>query len=120
MDYLKKQFGMWLGFEPQVNGESLVTLKKASQPEPAEERASETPAGGTNGEKSGEQPETLSSLARQLHEAGIPLSDAARVEEVLGGCKNLRDSYNHLRQAFGNETGKKYQQIIKDAGIQIG
>ena len=64
--------------------------------------------------------ETLSPVARQLTEAGIPLQDAAHVAEVLAGCKNLRDSYNHLRQTFGNDTGKKYQQMIKDAGIQIG
>lgn len=59
-------------------------------------------------------------MARQLKEAGIPQQDAARVEETLAGCRNLRDSYNHLRQAFGNETGKQYQQMIKDAGIQFG
>ncbi len=64
--------------------------------------------------------EMLSPLARQLKEAGIPQQDAARVEETLAGCRNLRDSYNHLRQAFGNETGKQYQQMIKDAGIQLG
>ena len=64
--------------------------------------------------------EMLSPLARQLKEAGIPQQDAAHAEEVLAGCKNLRDSYNRLRQAFGNETGKQYQQMIKDAGIQLG
>ena len=120
MDYLKKQYGMWFGFEPQENGESLVTLKNAAQPGQTGEPAAETTAAGTKEEKTVEQPEPLSAFARQLYEAGIPLGDVARVEETLAGCKNMRDSYNHLRKAFGNETGKKYQQSIKDAEIQIG
>ena len=74
----------------------------------------------TKGKNELKAKETLSPMARQLKEAGIPQQDVARVEETLAGCKNLRDSYNHLRQAFGNETGKQYQQMIKDAGIQIG
>ena len=143
MDYLKTQYGMWFDFEPQENGMSLITLKEIAQPEQAAESAATSAAGEAsepNGEQNGKTTEpkkkqsgkqakgkkevkaeeTLSPMARQLKEAGIPQQDAARVEETLAGCRNLRDSYNHLRQAFGNETGKQYQQMIKDAGIQFG
>lgn len=143
MDYLKTQYGIWFNFEPQENGVSLITLKEIAQPEQAAESAATSAAGEAsepNGEQAGETTEpkkkqsgkrakgkkevkaeeTLSPMARQLKEAGIPQQDAARVEETLAGCRNLRDSYNHLRQAFGNETGKRYQQMIKDAGIQFG
>ena len=143
MDYLKTQYGIWFNFEPQENGVSLITLKEIAQPEQAAESAATSAAGEAsepNGEQAGKTTEpkkkqsgkqakgkkevkaeeTLSPMARQLKEAGIPQQDAARVEETLAGCRNLRDSYNHLRQAFGNETGKRYQQMIKDAGIQFG
>ena len=55
-----------------------------------------------------------------LINAGIPEKDAAQVAEVLAQCRNLRDSYNRLRQAFGNETGKQYQTLIKEASIKLG
>ncbi len=62
----------------------------------------------------------VSPFVQQLLGAGIPSGHAGMVGELLGGCKNLRDSYNRLRQAFGDETGKKYQQMIKTAKIQFG
>ena len=129
--------------QPEQAAESAATSAagEASEPngeqageqvEPAEKRATEPQTAETTepkkkqsgkqakGKKEVKAEETLSPMARQLKEAGIPQQDAARVEETLAGCRNLRDSYNHLRQAFGNETGKQYQQMIKDAGIQFG
>ncbi len=65
---------------------------------------------------SGEEPDPISRLAA----AGIPAQHIDRVAEILSGCRNLRDSYNHLRKAFGNETGKTYQEIIKKVPFLIG
>ena len=64
--------------------------------------------------------DTANGQIRQLLDAGIPEAHAAQVAELLSRCRNLRDSYNQLRKAFGNETGKKYQDLIKAAKIPVG
>ncbi len=50
-----------------------------------------------------------------LLNAGIPEEHAARVAGILSTCRNLRDSYNRLRQEFGNMEGKRYHELIKKA-----
>ena len=54
---------------------------------------------------------------QRLISAGIPAEHISQVAELLSQCRNLRDSYNRLRQAFGTETGKQYQESIKKAHI---
>lgn len=87
---------------PAVSAEANDTSARKA-PETAEKAESQEPAADT--------------LASRLSSAGIPADHLAKAAEILSKCRNLRDSYNHLRQAFGNETGKKYQEMIKKAGI---
>ena len=92
--------------EKKAGGKRKASTQKKAEAEP------EAPAE----EKAEEQSEGILWLIN----AGIPEKDAAQVAEVLAQCRNLRDSYNRLRQAFGNETGKQYQTLIKEASIKLG
>ena len=92
--------------EKKAGGKRKASTQKKAEAEP------EAPAE----EKAEEQNEGILWLIN----AGIPEKDAAQVAEVLVQCRNLRDSYNRLRKAFGNETGKQYQTLIKEASIKLG
>ena len=96
--------------------------------EPSFERVS--PAGNSSAPDLAAVPESPASriaepnpdpeAVQRLIVSGIPAHHAPEVADILSGCRHLRDSYNHLRQAYGNETGKKYQEIIRQAGLPLG
>lgn len=147
LDYLNKQYSEWFVFEPGENGSSWISLKTPperpageapSLPEAAasgevrleEEPQAELPAEAASSpaipdipepseEKNQDVPSSDAQL-QKLTDAGIPAVHAAQAADILSRCRNLRDSYNHLRKAFGNETGKKYQDLIKAARIPLG
>ena len=111
--------------EPAVKPAAKPAAKKAAAgKKTADDRGKQGAKKEKKNTKKTEEPaaeaEPVSVLRKQLIDAGIPEKDAGNVEEILSHCRHLRDSYNHLRQAFGNETGKQYQQMIKDANIQFG
>ena len=116
LDYLDRQFAEWFKLEPGDRGSYWVSVRTAAAPvtpidaPEAEEMpaAEEIPA-----ETAQEAP--LSEGEQALLDAGIPMKHVSRVASILSECKNLRDTYNRLRQAFGSDEGKKYHELIKAA-----
>ena len=137
-NYLARLYADAFAFE-DVDGGSFISVKAPEAPaepgkQPAQadalpeielseqepiapiEEPKEEPAPAEPEAQPDEQAQAVEAFAGRLIDAGIPQDAARQIIAILNENNNLRTVYNKMRVIFGGDTGRKYYQIVKEAG----